>query len=161
MTLREKLAAAVGAFLVSATMLALVGCGESPAAPEASPSPIASPTPEPSQLAVIVRVTAVQSGTKGVTTVQHNDEFKLNGTATACFWLSVGAPPEATECPIIPRWSQRVIGGFGADCRPQGSLESDSVQWYCTQPGNPTFEVCAYDFDGTQLGCDIWAIEVQ
>ena len=154
------------AFVVSAmiagAVLMLTGCGEgkSPVAPEASPSP--SPTPVPPELAVIVRATALKPGVRsGLTTVQQNEEFKINGTATACFLLTVEAPPAPTECPIIPRWKQRVIGGAGADCHAKGSLDSDSVQWYCKQPGDPTFEVCAYDFDQKQLGCDFWGMEVQ
>jgi hypothetical protein len=158
MSRTEKLLATLGVILVS---VALVSCGESPAGPEASPSPIASPTPEPPQLAVIVRVTALQGGSKGVTTVQHNTDFKINGSASACFLLTADAPAQPTPCPVIPRWKQRVIGGFGADCRPKGSLESDSVQWYCVQPGDPTIEACAFDFDGTLLGCDSWSLEVQ
>jgi len=155
----EKLLTTLGVILVGAC---LMGCGENPAAaPEASPSPEASPTPVPPQLAVIVRVSALQGGSNGVTTVQHFTDFKINGTATACFLLSQELPPQPTQCPVIPRWKQRVIGGFDADCRPKGSLENSSVQWYCVQPGNPTFQACAYDFDETELGCDLWSMEVQ
>jgi len=151
-------------YILFCLALLLISCGdENPAGvdPSPSPSPEVSPSPLPvTKLVVIVRTNAVQNGKNGITVVQVNENFKVNGTATACFELTEGADPLPVKCPVIPLWSQRVIGGFSADCRPKGSLNSDSVQWSCRQAGDVTFEVCAQDFDAAELGCDIWAMEV-
>jgi len=145
------------ALLVLASSVALAfGCGSNPAGSTPSPSPEPSVAPPPAPIQVIVKATAVQNGKSGITVVQPNEAFKINGTATQCFQAGVTVP-----CGAIPLWRHRQTGG-GGNCSPSGDLNSNSVQYVCLEPATGvTFEVCALDFDSVELGCGSWSLSVQ
>lgn len=141
-----------------ALVVPLVTCsGNSPVGPDplATPSPTPAPTPDP--VVVVVRAQATQGGPNNVVTgVSTGTDFKITGTMTACYQAGAKA-----TCPIIPQWKQRQVGGWEANCIPYGSLNSQAETWNCyAESLGASFQVCAEDLNGNDLGCDTVSVQV-
>ena len=129
-------------------VLGLAACTkDSPLGPDPVPSPEPSASPAP-QREVYVRAEVRQGGV--ITTgVEANTDFKVSGTATACY-----LDGQKVDCGLIPYWDQFVVGGQDSNCSQFGSLSSNTRTWFCREPGEVTIRVCALDRDKSQLGCD-------